>query len=253
MNPGSCDFSSSLLHHLSFDGDVVVLPVPGNAHYSNSAHYLNNYACMWRFPQLSSPCKRYEVRIVNVNILASENQLSCDCSDHIMVEYSTNQKRCINSSNVPEKTIYSATNITIKFRTDSSTTGSGYTIIINREPSGCAQDMDEDNTMSFDIVKIPRILSCPLFTFVKVKEELYKAKMNVKVQGNETEKLAPPLQQCYCFGTCTVETDDDRNKYIGQFFQDSSSTAAIGYLNSPDPVLRKVARFALKKKSREGK
>jgi hypothetical protein len=251
MNPGSCDFSSSLLHHLSFDGDVVVLPVPGNAHYSDSAHYPNNYACMWQFPQLSNPCKQYEVRIVNVNIRASENQLYCDCSDHIMVEYSTNQKHCINSD--IRMTLYSATNITIKFRTDSSTTGSGYTIIINREPSGCAQDMDEDNTMSFDIVKIPRILSCPLFTFVKVKEELYKAKMNVKVQGNETEKLAPPLQQCYCFGTCTVETDDDRNKYIGQFFQDSSSTAAIGYLNSPDPVLRKVARFALKKKSGEGK
>ena len=62
----------------------------------SDAQYQNDYACLWKFPSLGE-CERYEIKIYSMNLQGVD---PCTCSDHVLLEHSGDQAKCINGKSV---------------------------------------------------------------------------------------------------------------------------------------------------------
>ena len=61
-----------------------------------SKTYKNDYACIWKFPSPGA-CKRYHIKIDWMNLKGAE---SCKCADHVLLNHSVDQEKCLTCKSV---------------------------------------------------------------------------------------------------------------------------------------------------------
>jgi hypothetical protein len=217
-----------------------------DGHYPRSSYtYPDNIGCIWQFPTISDPCKFYEISINSLDFDVPDcydnNNMYCECSDHILVECDTGEY-CHNSLPLgmhnSEVTHYCSESLTIKFRTDGSGGATGYRIKVSKL-NDCTKAMSKNEP--FDVFAVPSIAHCPPLTLKYIKDAYAKTLAYVSGDPGHGETKTP-IQQCYCSGTCTANTEEERTAFISEFFR--NNFFEIGYLNSPDSQLRKMARQA---------
>jgi hypothetical protein len=247
---GTCEILSEPCTKLPIrfsDGMLVTytLPMP-DGHYPRSSYtYPDNIGCIWQFPTISDPCKFYEISINSLDFDVPDcydnNNMYCECSDHILVECDTGEY-CHNSLPLgmhnSEVTHYCSESLTIKFRTDGSGGATGYRIKVSKL-NDCTKAMSKNEP--FDVFAVPSIAHCPPLTLKYIKDAYAKTLAYVSGDPGHGETKTP-IQQCYCSGTCTANTEEERTAFISEFFR--NNFFEIGYLNSPDSQLRKMARQA---------